>query len=179
MSRKLARATHQRPCRREQEASVELKRAQALAQEVVDYLAPYCERERVVTVGSIRRRKPLPRDVDMLLIPANQGALLTALQGLGEKRRGGPKIEERLYKGVQLDLYFATPETWATLLLIRTGSKEHNIKLTTLAKRKGWTLHASGKGLCNAEDERIAWESEESIFQALGLPFVEPWEREP
>ena len=150
--------------------------ARMLAQEVVDYLAPFCD--RIEVAGSIRRQKPFPRDIDIVLIPANQGKLATALQGLGEKRRGGSKIEERLYKGVQLDLYFAVPETWATLLLIRTGSKEHNIKLTTLAKRKGWTLHASGRGLCNEADERIAWESEQQIFVALGQPYAEPRDRE-
>jgi DNA polymerase/3'-5' exonuclease PolX len=113
-----------------------------------------------------------------VLIPRSQGQLASALQSLGEVRLGGKKVEERVYKGVQVDLYFATPETWHTLLLIRTGSKAHNIKLTTLTKKKGWHLYASGRGLFNEKGERIAGDTEWSFFEALGLPYAEPWERE-
>lgn len=154
---------------------MELKQAQALAQEIVDHLTPYCT--RIEVAGSIRRQRPFPRDIDIVLIPKNQGQLAVALQCLGETRLRGKKLEERVYKGVQVDLYFTTPETWATLLLIRTGSKAHNIKLTTLAKNRGWHLYASGHGLFNKKGERIAGDNEESFFSVLGLPYAEPWER--
>ena len=155
---------------------MELEYAQSLAEEIRGILAPFCS--QIAIAGSIRRRRPFPRDIDIVLIPANQGALIGALQGLGERRRGGAKIEERLYKGVQIDLYFATPETWATLLLIRTGSKAHNIKLVSMAKQRGWHLYANGDGLVNENKQRIAGETEGSFFAALGLPYAEPWERE-
>ncbi|MBN1366607.1 MAG: hypothetical protein JW967_01600 [Dehalococcoidales bacterium] len=82
-----------------------------------------------------------------------------------------------------VDFYIATPETWATLLLIRTGSREHNIKLCSLARQKGMKLHADGSGLFRVSllesepDERIAGDTEDSIFKALGLPYQEPEER--
>ncbi len=78
---------------------------------------------------------------------------------------------------ITLDVYYATPETWATLLLIRTGSKENNIRLATLANKRGWRLAASGDGLFNEKGERIAGDSEESIYETLGLRYQEPWER--
>lgn len=155
---------------------MDLMQAGALAKEIVGKLAPYCE--RIEVVGSIRREKPYPGDIDILLIPGNQGKLAVALQALGEARSVGMKLSQRVYKGVQVDLYFATPETWFTLLLIRTGSAKHNIKLTTLAKRKGWHLYANGRGLFNEREEQIAGESEESFFYALSLPYAEPWKRE-
>ena len=37
---------------------------EALAAEVVTLLAPHCE--RIEVVGSIRRKRPLPRDIDLL-----------------------------------------------------------------------------------------------------------------
>lgn len=40
---------------------------------------------------------------------------------------------------------FSTPETFHTLFLIRTGSKENNVRLCSRAKSKGWKLHASGE----------------------------------
>ena len=84
---------------------------------------------------------------------------------------------QRQYKGVSVDFYIASPDTWYTLLLIRTGSTEHNIRLTSLAKRRGWHLHASGKGLTNESGERIAGDSEESFFEALGIPYLPPERR--
>jgi len=78
---------------------------------------------------------------------------------------------------IPLDIYFATPETFATLLLIRTGSVESNIRLAARAKKRGWRLAASGGGLFNERGERIAGDSEESIYQALGLPWQRPEER--
>ena len=78
---------------------------------------------------------------------------------------------------IQIDLYFAEPETWATLLLIRTGSTENNIRLATRAKELGWHLAASGDGLFNENGERIAGDTEISIYNALGLPWQRPEER--
>lgn len=155
---------------------MELKQAQDLAKEIVDQLAPYCS--QIEVAGSIRRRRPFPRDIDIVLIPKNQGQLAVALQGLGQPRRAGTKIEERFYKGAQVDFYFATPETWATLLLIRTGPKAHNIRLATMAKNKGWHLHADGKGLVDENGKKVSGDTERSFFDALGIPYAEPWERD-
>jgi DNA polymerase/3'-5' exonuclease PolX len=46
-----------------------------------------------------------------------------------------------------------------------------------LAKKKGWHLAASGDGLFNEKGQRVAGGSEESIYEALELPYQEPWER--
>lgn len=78
---------------------------------------------------------------------------------------------------MRIDLYVATPETWHSHLLIRTGSTQHNVRLTTLARKRGWHLHADGRGLVNEKDERIAGDSEESFFEALEIPYLEPWDR--
>ena len=67
--------------------------------------------------------------------------------------------------------------TWGILLLIRTGSSEHNIKLCNLAIRKGYRL-AYSQGLLNEEGEVIASRTEREVFQALGLDYVSPEDRE-
>lgn len=79
--------------------------------------------------------------------------------------------------GIQIDLYFATEKTWNTLLLIQTGPKENNIRLCKLAKQRGWHLHANGEGLFNQYGMRIGGDSEMDIYDALDLPYQEPWER--
>ncbi len=162
---------------------MELKQAQEKANQVLSCLIPYCDRIQIA--GSIRRQRLFVHDIDIVLIPNNQGQLLYQLQSMGTVKAQGQKlirVSPSRY-GIDLDVYIATPETWATLLLIRTGSKAHNIKLCSLAKRRGYHLHADGSGLCQPVDcesgeSRVVSDTEESIFQALGLAYVPPEKRE-
>jgi len=41
----------------------------------------------------------------------------------------------------------------------------------------GWHLAASGEGLFNEKGERVAGDTEESIYEALGLAYQRPEER--
>jgi DNA polymerase (family 10) len=166
---------------------MELKRAETIARGVVEKLAPHCERYQIEIAGSIRRKKSFVHDIDIVCIPGNQGAFITALQSLGKIKMGGQKLIRVTMPEIELDIYIATLDTWATLLLIRTGSKEHNIRMCIRARSRGMTLKADGSGLFkiapnqteyeNAPDVRIAGDTEESIFKALELPYLEPEKR--
>lgn len=76
----------------------------------------------------------------------------------------------------QLDLWCANNENFATRLMCRTGSKEHNIWLASRAKALGghWNPY---KGLTFA-GRLLETPTEEAIYQALKLPFIEPRHRE-
>ena len=154
---------------------MKLQEALEIANEVYCRIKPHCE--KIEVAGSIRRLKPEVKDIDIVLIPGDPWGLNQALGSLGRPLICGDKLHRYLHFGTQVDIYFATEETWATLLLIRTGSKENNIRLCSLAKKRGWHLAASGDGLFNDKGERTAGDSEESIYKALGLPWQEPWER--
>jgi DNA polymerase/3'-5' exonuclease PolX len=160
---------------RDFEEGMELNRAKTIAQEIVARLKPNCQ--RIEVAGSIRRGKSWVKDIDLVLIPKNQGKLAAELMSLGKFKTSGNKAASLEYKGISVDLYFATPDTWATLLLIRTGSASHNRKLASLAKRRGWHLYANGRGLYDSQDNRIAGDSEESFFKALEMPFCKPEDR--
>lgn len=155
---------------------MDLEQAKKLATEVVDRLSPTCS--RIMVVGSIRREKPRVNDIDIVVIPKNQGQLAIALRDLGEKIRQGPLIYSCTFKAHQVDVYIATEQTWPTLVLIRTGSKGHNIKLCKLAHTHGLKLHANGSGL--TLENGLRWgnvQSEKDIFSALELPYAEPKDR--
>ncbi len=154
---------------------MELSKALSLSKEIIDALRPYCK--QISIAGSVRRWRPRPNDLDIVIIPDELLLLEQAIQSLGPYLKHGPKISSITYKGHQVDFYFATEETWATLFLIRTGSKEHNIELAKIAKAKGWHLKADGEGLFNEKVERIAGDDEESIFRALGVPYLPPEKR--
>ncbi len=157
---------------------MELEFAQKTAAELMAELSPAAK--KMEAVGSVRRQRPIVHDIDLLIIPKNQGLLDTKLREMG-CHFGGPKIRRLVYPrdmGASVDIYIATPETWATLLLIRTGSTRHNVYLCKRARARGWQLKADGQGLVDDLGKRVAGDTEESIFTALGLPFKPPEERE-
>lgn len=148
--------------------------AQKIADEVVGKLNPYCSRIQVV--GSIRRQRADIRDIDILLIPSpgSSFGLSQAMEELfGKFSVNGDKIKRAQFKDQQIDLFFADETTWDTLMLIRTGSVESNIRLTSLAKSKKWKLWASGKGLTDETGKVIAT-TEQGIFEALGIQYLTP-----
>ena len=141
--------------------------------------------------GSIRRNQPYVNDIDMVVIPNDlshysfgqedfDSTIKRLDQGTIDKPMLGDKIKRFFYKGVSIDLYIANEETYETLVLIRTGSKEHNIKLTTLAKYKNMKLFASGTGLCKIDGDKIisiVQNTEDGILQFLLGKIPKPEER--
>lgn len=158
--------------------AIPLEEGRKLAREMVEKLKPWCRPGFIVIAGSIRRERPLVNDVDIVLIPSDPWHLLETIKGAGNVGAAGPKVQTVVVDGVSYDIYLATPANWATVLLIRTGSAENNIRLCSIAKRKGWHLAANGDGLFHSNGERVAGDTEESVYRALGVPCQEPKERE-
>lgn len=154
---------------------MKLKEAQAIANEVSRKLSPYCE--RIETAGSIRRQKPEVRDIDIVLVPSKLWDLNQAILNLGPSHVAGEKLKRVNYNGKQIDIYYATENTWVTLLLIRTGSTENNIRLCKRARSLGMKLKANGDGIIGKDGQLIKIESEEQIYSILKLPYQKPGER--
>jgi len=166
--------------------------ANNVANEIRSKLEPYCERIRVV--GSLRRQCETVHDIDIVLCPKEAGllgndAMLTPMASrlyniLNDAGmidawhfiKGKSKIINGTYAGIPVDLYFATPDTWWTLVVIRTGSAQHNIRLCQRAKSLGMKLHADGSGIEDAIGRSIPI-SEEQLFKWLDLPYLEPKDR--
>jgi len=180
---------------------MKLEEAQAYANKVVEAIRDLCD--RIEVAGSIRRKKKEVNDIDIVAIPK----YIQAKSPLGTTISYGPSEtwRERIpgvlmclplkllghafgselmrlsfrENGLQVDIYRARPETWGILLLVRTGSIEHNMKLCNIAKSKGLKLSASQGVVTQAGfGEIIASNTEEEIFAALGLPYIDPRNRE-
>lgn len=152
---------------------MKLEEAKRLAERFVSEIAPFCETIRIV--GSIRRRKNEIRDIDLVLIVSDGLGFTTKLRQVSSKFLiAGSQQKRVIYEGEQFDIYIASPETYEPLVLIRTGSAAHNIKLSMLARKKGMKL--THKGL--VKDGKVFASTEKEIFEALDLPYAEPNERE-
>lgn len=165
--------------------------AQRCAERLVEWLTPHAE--RVVVAGSVRRRAAAPNDLDLVVIPriaedrdifgtvvARRNATWLEIDRRAsadkwEVRAAGAQIVTFVAREVQVDVFFATPETFGTILLQRTGSKEHNIWLSKYAEARGGRWHV-GTGLYLGR--ALYRDSEEGIYRALGLDFIPPEQRE-
>lgn len=161
------------------QGKISLQKAELVANKIVKQLEPHCA--RIAVAGSVRRKKRWVNDIDIVLIPRDMWliheAIMNLCQPAAPARLSGLKIIRVPIEGVQVDFYMATEDNWSTLLLIRTGSTENNIRLCSLAKKKGWRLAASGDGLFDERGKKVAGDTEESIYEALGVPFQKPEQR--
>jgi DNA polymerase (family 10) len=90
---------------------------------------------------------------------------------------GETKSSVTTSKGLQVDLRVIAPDVWGAALIYFTGSKAHNIRIREMAVRKG--LKLSEYGLFEAASgELIVAETEEDVYERLGLPYIEPTLRE-
>jgi DNA polymerase (family X) len=159
---------------------------------------PAEDRAWISVAGSIRRKRPRVNDIDIVAIPTMRAFDLKARTLFGDEVQHVPETGffravtqlldpvisagEKIVRGtlnmegsprIQVDIYIATPETWAMLLLIRTGSKQHNIEIAKQAKDLGIDFHASGQPLTKGE-LTLPCSTEEEIFASLNLPYLPP-----
>lgn len=135
--------------------------------------------ERVEIAGSFRRWKETIGDIDVLILAADPKrvmARLLALPIVAHVYGTGPtKTNLRLKSGIDVDIRIVPARSWGAALAYLTGSRPHCIALRTLARRHGWKL--SEYGLFQGT-KMLAGSTEEEIYAALGLRYIEPELRE-
>ncbi len=164
--------------------------ARPLADSVLAHLAESSAVERVETGGSIRRWKPTIGDVDVLAASADLQAVVDHFTDWPEAdvviESGENKASVRV-NDVRIDLRVVVPEEFGSALQYFTGSKEHNVTLRTYALKQDVKLNEYGAfDVAQVDDpdagqrvgERIAGETEESLYEVLGLPWMAPELRE-
>lgn len=153
-----------------------------VAAELMDYLAEGPGLEKITTAGSLRRGKETIGDLDLLVTGAGAPTALerfTAHARVHEVLgRGANKASVRFgLEGLQVDLRALPHESFGAAMQYFTGSKEHNINLRTRALKLGLTLNEYGLFKLDG-NERVAGETEEQVYEKIGLDWIPPELRE-
>jgi DNA polymerase (family 10) len=152
-----------------------------LAQRVVERLREVPGVTHASWCGSLRRFSEMIGDVDIVAAASQPGPVMEALVSMSAVERvlarGESKTSVITHRGIQIDLRVVAESQLGAARLYFTGSKGHNIKLRQRALARGLTLNEYALSRI-AGGEAVAGESEEQIYQALGLPFIPPVLRE-
>jgi len=181
--------------------------ALAVAQELQSILAPACR--RIAIAGSLRRLKPEVSGIELLFVPilserpdglfdvkivdvcdeVVQNLLATGVIKQRPNVHGHTTWGERnklaihVPSGIPVDLFGTSEQNWWVSLVVRTGSEETNLRLTTGANKQGASLMAYGIGV--KWRSGVKWSdgnvtpaiSEQHVFAMCGVPYLEPSKR--
>jgi len=157
-----------------------LQDAVPIAEKFIERLLPHCV--HICIAGSIRRRKPFVKDIEILLVSQTVSvtdagdffghsikrlAADLALEKLLEigvivKRPNVDghlcwgqenKLATHVKSGMPVDFFFTTPEKWFNALVVRTGPTKSNKAIAEAAMKMGWNWHAYGDGFTRNEGE--------------------------
>jgi len=152
----------------------------AMAADVVSYLQSQAPGVEFIPVGSLRRGCETCGDIDILAVGGGEQLMDTFIAHPRVERvlgHGSTKSSVRLGGGYQTDLRLVPLESRGAAMQYFTGSKAHNIAVRDRAVQRGLKLNEYGL-FRSDDDQRVAGDTEESIYQALGMAWVEPELRE-
>lgn len=134
---------------------------------------------QVAVAGSFRRGRETVGDLDVLVTADPGSPVMRRFAAYEEVARvlalGETRATVVLKCGLQVDLRLVPPESYGAALHYFTGCKAHNIAVRRLGQARGLKINEYGvfRGR-----RRIAGETEESVFAAVGLPWIPPELRE-
>lgn len=173
---------------------MELQKAKSIADGLLKDLLPFCERAEIA--GSVRRKKPEVKDIEIVCIPklypetdmfGNQIGNLSRLEqninALLKSWKAYCVLNGFKYKkialtehGIKLDLFIVTPETWGYQFAIRTGPSNYSHWLVT-QKRFGGAMPAFAKienARVLANGKLINTPEEKDLFDFLKIEMPDP-----
>ena len=146
---------------------------------IIEVLKHNPQIKEIQAAGSLRRMKETIGDIDIL---ASGTACADIVKSFVNMRgvtqilaAGDTKGSVRVEEGVQVDLRVVHEDEFGAALQYFTGSKEHNIHLREIAKKKG--LKISEYGIFKG-DKKIGGRQEEDIYKTLGMDWIPPELRE-
>lgn len=158
-----------------------LSRAMETAEAILKVLRESEGVIRFEVAGSLRRRKEVVKDVDIVVSAAEEhrpGIMerFTTMDGVERVvGKGDTKSSIVLANGINADLRIVADDQFPYTLHHFTGSKEHNVAIRQRAIKRD--MKVSEWGLFRG-DELVPCNDEAALFEALGLAYIPPELRE-
>ncbi len=160
-----------------------LAEAGRVGKALLEYVLKIPQVERAELAGSLRRRKETVGDIDLVIQAEDRhrNAItnrIVAYPLVAEVIARGPtRVSMVLNPGhVQVDIRVVNKDAFGSSLLYFTGSREHTLQLRRQAQKMGLKLNEYGLFEVGS-GKKLAGETEEGVYKALGLEYLEPEER--
>jgi DNA polymerase (family 10) len=148
-------------------------------QSLLQYLAKVAGVKKVTAAGSYRRAKETVGDLDILVVADQQSPVMDRFVAYEDVvkviAKGTTRASVILRTGLQVDLRMVAAESFGAALQYFTGSQAHNIALRRLGRQHGLKINEYGVFKL---DHRVAGDTEESVYQSVGLSYIAPELRE-
>jgi DNA polymerase (family 10) len=154
-----------------------------IAEQVIEPLRSYLKSsslcEVVEVAGSYRRKKETVGDIDILVVGDEGEKIIDFFCKYEDIKevvsKGDTKSTVILRNDIQVDVRVVNAKSAGAAIQYFTGSKEHNIKLRDIAKKRGLKINEYGvyKG-----ENKVAGEDERDIYEYLDMSWIPPELRE-
>lgn len=170
-----------------------------IAEQLLNVLRPFCH--RIEIAGSIRRRKALVADIELVAVmkiaeiqlpaPTDMFGKASAAERVKksllwmhldevvkdeDRLKWGEKYRQLMVNGVKVDLFTATLDTWGWIYLVRTGSAEFSKAVVQKLNASGYTS-VDGQIQERYMHRPIKTPEEDDVFRLAHMPPVPPQQR--
>lgn len=155
--------------------------ADDLAHAIGQHMRAFDGIDQMEWAGSYRRGRETVGDLDLLVVASDRASVMDHLESYPDRTqtigRGDTKISIRVGKAFQVDMRVVDADQFGAALQYFTGSQAHNIHVRRIAKELGYKVNEYGV-FRNEDDARVAGTTEQEVYEALGLPWIDPEIRE-
>jgi DNA polymerase (family 10) len=146
---------------------------------LLDYLKKVPRVKQAVAAGSFRRSKETVGDLDILVVADGQSPVMERFVDYEDVdtvlSKGPTRCSVVLHSGLQVDLRLVDAQSFGAALQYFTGSQAHNIAVRRLGRQRGLKINEYG---VFKMDARVAGDTEQSVYQAIGVVYIPPELRE-
>jgi len=160
-----------------------LSEALLYAETIIEKLKKETDIKNINYAGSLKRMRETIGDIDILVTAKKDADIMDKFTSLSEVKdivaKGDTKSSVILTNGLQVDLRLIDPESYGAALVYFTGSKQHNIAIREIAKKKNLKISEYGVfSIKGPKEKKVAGKTEEEVYKSIGLPFIPPELRE-
>ncbi len=146
------------------------------AQKLKKQMQDFEEVERAYIAWSLRRMKETIWDIDILVDTKKPSKTMTSISKLENIKKIIASWDTKMSvylnnPKIQVDIRIIDKDSFGAWLQYFTWSKDHNIKLRTVAKQKWYKISEYG---IYKVDKKVWWKEEKDIYNILWMDYIEP-----